>query len=72
MIVVIVPRKGKSSMKDYSKISDEELKKSCFVNADKKYITNVIKESKKQIQEGKYKVIVSVDDIDETRKIAAL
>ena len=42
------------------------------INADKKYITNVIKESKKQIQEGKYKVIVSVDDIDETRKIAAL
>ena len=34
-------------MRDYSKISDEELTKRCFVSADKKYITNLIKDSKK-------------------------
>ena len=52
-------------MRDYSNISDEELKKLCLVDADKEYITNVIKESKNQIKEGKYKVIVSVADADE-------
>lgn len=46
-------------MRDYSKISDEELEKLCFVNADREYITNLIKDSKTQIKEGKYKVIVS-------------
>ena len=66
----VLPGKGKSSMRDYSVISDEELEKLCFVEADKKYITNVIKESKKQIKEGNYKVIVSNTDIDEKRRLA--
>lgn len=59
-------------MRDYSNISDEELKKLCLVDADKEYITNVIKESKNQIKEGKYKVIVSVADADEKKKLAVL
>ena len=62
---LFVPRRGKSSMKDYSRISDEELEKMCFVNADKEYITNVISNSKRLVEEGKYKVIVSVQDVDE-------
>jgi len=59
-------------MRDYSKISDEELTKRCFVSADKKYITNLIKDSKKQIKEGKYKVIVSVPSVDEKRNAAGI
>ena len=39
LVQSVVARKGKSSMRDYSKISDEELEKLCFVNADKEYIT---------------------------------
>lgn len=57
-------------MRDYSKISDEELEKLCFVNADRKYITNLIKDSKTQIKEGKYKVIVSTTGIDEKKSTA--
>ncbi|MBQ2185028.1 MAG: hypothetical protein II399_10370 [Lachnospiraceae bacterium] len=59
-------------MKDYSRISDEELEKMCFVNADKEYITNVISNSKRLVEEGKYKVIVSVQDVDEDTNIAAI
>ena len=66
----IVSRKGKSSMRDYKKISDEELEKLCFMNADKDYITNVISKSKQQVREGKYKVVVSVTGIDKEKKIA--
>ena len=66
----VIPRKGKSFMRDYKKISDEELEKLCFVNADKDYITNVISKSKQQVREGKYKVVVSVTGIDKEKKIA--
>ena len=64
----VVSGRGKTSMRDYSKMTDEELEKKCFVNADKKYITSVIKNSKQQVREGKYKVIVSVTDMDATKK----
>lgn len=66
------PRRGKSSMKDYSRISDEELEKMCFVNADKKYITEVISNSNRLVEEGKYKVIVSATDMDEDNNIVAI
>ena len=52
-------------MRDYNKINDDELSKLCFVDADKKYITNVIEKSKQQIKEGNYKVIVAIDNVDE-------
>lgn len=55
-------------MRDYSKINDEELEKLCFVNADKEYITNVIKHSEQQVRDGNYKVIVSITDMDEEEK----
>ena len=59
-------------MRDYNKISDDELSKLCFVDADKKYITNVIEKSKQQIKEGNYKVILSVTNMDEKKDSAAL
>ena len=59
-------------MKDYSRISDEELEKMCFVNADKKYITEVISNSNRLVEEGKYKVIVSATDMDEDNNIVAI
>ena len=52
-------------MRDYNKINDDELSKLCFVEADKKYVANVIKKSKQQMEDGTYKVIVSVDNMDE-------
>ena len=69
---LIVSGKGKSSMRDYNKINDDELSKLCFVDADKKYITNVIEKSKQQIKEGNYKVILSVTNMDEKKDSAAL
>ena len=69
---LFVPRRGKSSMKDYSRISDEELEKMCFVNADKKYITEVISNSNRLVEEGKFKVIVSATDMDEDNNIVAI
>lgn len=69
---LFVPRRGKSSMKDYSRISDEELEKMCFVDADKKYITEVISNSNRLVEEGKYKVIVSATDMDEDNNIVAI
>lgn len=59
-------------MRDYSKISDEELNRLCFVDADNQYISDVIESSNNQVKEGKYKVIVSVTNMDETERIAAI
>ena len=59
-------------MRDYSNISDTELSKLCFVEADKRYITNVIKKSKQQVKEGKCKVIVSVANVDEKKEFATV
>ena len=39
-------------MRDYKNISDKELEDLCFVNADKKYITDVIENAKKQFENG--------------------
>ena len=52
-------------MFDSDKLSEEELEKKYFVNADKEYITEVIRLSEQQFREGKYKVIVSKEDIDQ-------
>ena len=53
----VITRKGKATLRDYSKISNEELEKLCFVNADKEYITNVIREGRQQVKEGRYIVV---------------
>ena len=58
-----VTRKGISSMREYTNISDKELKDLCFVNADKKYITNVIENAKKQFENGDY-IVVKKDGMD--------
>ena len=50
-------------MREYTNISDKELKDLCFVNADKKYITNVIENAKKQLENGDY-IIVKKDGMD--------
>ena len=52
-------------MCDYSKISDEELKKRCFIEVDEEYIINSIKISEQQLREGRYRVIVSASGVDE-------
>ena len=59
-------------MRDYEKISDAELEKLCFVDADKEYITKTIRKTKQQVKEGKYKVIVSVTGVDENEKIETI
>ncbi|MCR5374555.1 MAG: hypothetical protein K6E39_04180 [Lachnospiraceae bacterium] len=59
-------------MSDYSNISNEELKKKCFINADKNYITDVIKKSKQLVKEGKYKEIINVTDLNASNHIAEL
>jgi hypothetical protein len=57
-------------MRDYTKMSSNDLEKVCFVNANKTYITNVVEDSKKLVKEGKYKEIVSVISVDNTNNVA--
>ena len=50
-------------MRDYSKMTDEELAEICFVNVDENYITQVIRNAKKQYREGHFIPIIK-DGID--------
>lgn len=67
-----VPRKEKTFMLDYSKMTDEEFNRINFIDADSTYIDDVIRKSKDQIKSGKYKVIVSANGIDESGSLGAL
>ena len=57
-------------MRDYTKMSSNDLEKVCFVDANKTYITSVVEDSKKLVKEGKYKEIVSVISVDNTNNVA--
>lgn len=54
----VIARKEKASMNDLHNMSDEELEKICFVNADDQYITNTVKKAKEQYKDGKYITII--------------
>lgn len=61
----VVPRKGKSSMRDYSKMTDDEIAELALKHYTDEELKERIALSRKQIRKGNYKILnkTTLDEI---------